>query len=68
MDASAAAVGEALGDEDFGELLLRESRNTGFCVPFRSIRSSKEGPTAVARGCLEVARRLEEEMRPGRAT
>jgi hypothetical protein len=54
--------------EDFGELLLRESRNTGFCVPFRSIRSSKEGPTAVARGCLEVARRLEEEMRPGRAT
>jgi hypothetical protein len=54
--------------EDFGELLLREARSTGFCVPFHSIHSPKEGPTAVARGCLEVARRLEEEMRPGRAT
>lgn len=52
--------------EDFGELLLREARGTGFCVPLRSIRSPKEGPTAVARGCLEVARRLDAEARPGR--
>jgi hypothetical protein len=51
---------------DFGDLLLREARGTGFCIPLRSIRCPVEGTTAVARGCLEMARRLDEEIGAGR--
>jgi hypothetical protein len=48
--------------EDFGDLLLREAKETGFPVLLRSVRYSRAaGGTAVARGCLEMARMLEGE-------
>ena len=52
---------------DFGDMLLREARQTGFCVPLRSIRCPHQGRTAVARGCLEMARRLDVETGAGRS-
>ena len=45
---------------DFGELLLRESKEVGFPVPLRSVRYAHgAGATAAARGCLEMARILD---------
>jgi hypothetical protein len=57
--------------DDFAGLLLRESKETGFPVPLRSVRYSRAaGVTAVARGCLEMARmidgdELNDELRGG---
>jgi len=46
--------------EDFGDLVLREARCVGFPIPIRTVRYSRETcATAVARGCLEMARILD---------
>jgi hypothetical protein len=52
--------------EDFGQLVLREAKETGFPVPLHSVRYAPEaGKTAVARGCLEMARMLDADVTGG---